>query len=659
MSRSDSSSRAETSVALEMQSSDAALNPPLFHNSAVPAGGAHGIHATATGSTPTSSRTNHIAITTVLNSTEEDADADDPAYDFHHHNASVNVIDTTRSQTHTSHRTTSNGVGVAVGDHHLHDIDDQQQDHNCNDNDSDNVNDTDTEIPSPLPISSSHHSTFRSNSNSSRPVSSVGRKESNPRRRVSSVCDTAVTDVSMHLPSNRISYTQVLSDEKGTGLAASSLRTASWLSVFYLLTTDVLGPTSAPWAVSQLGYLPGSIIFISLGAVAAYTGFVLWWLFLKLDTADTPVRNYADIADRLFGRWARHSVNVFQSVQLLFNVSVIILGNAQGLSQVVQHRLCFVLLSLIWTALGCGVGQIKSLKNFGFLANASIWMNLFVVFATMAVSAYTEPNYDAALQQNGVPRGPIITNEFISTPFNQQLVAVMQIVYSYGGAMMFIEFMSEMKNPREFWKALTAALSVITACYLVFGLYLYSNQGQFVINPANQGLSPYSWQTATNIVSLVSALIAAGLYGNVGMKVIYQSIVLDLLRGPDLNSIRGRYVWTGLVFGYWSVAFVVASAIPQLSNVSALVAALCIMQFTYTLPPLFQLAYDIQSDGASWRLDWKQKLFHRWWFKLFNLVLTLGALACSGLGMYSAVEAMIQGFQQSSAASSFGCQSPV
>lgn len=35
--------------------------------------------------------------------------------------------------------------------------------------------------------------------------------------------------------------------------ARRALRTAGWISVFYLITTDILGPGSAPWAFSQLG----------------------------------------------------------------------------------------------------------------------------------------------------------------------------------------------------------------------------------------------------------------------------------------------------------------------------------------------------------------------------------------------------------------------
>jgi hypothetical protein len=43
--------------------------------------------------------------------------------------------------------------------------------------------------------------------------------------------------------------------ERMNGLRA--LRVTSWMSVFYLITTDILGPFNAPYAISQVGWVPG------------------------------------------------------------------------------------------------------------------------------------------------------------------------------------------------------------------------------------------------------------------------------------------------------------------------------------------------------------------------------------------------------------------
>jgi hypothetical protein len=88
--------------------------------------------------------------------------------------------------------------------------------------------------------------------------------------------------------------------------------------------------------------------------------------------------------------------------------------------------------------------------------------------------------------------------------------------------------------------------------------FVYAFQGQYTINPANQGLSPFGWQTATNIISLVASIIAAGLYGNIGIKVLYVHVLQELLGFPSLVSKAGSHIWIVAVIAYWSLAFVVS-----------------------------------------------------------------------------------------------------
>lgn len=217
--------------------------------------------------------------------------------------------------------------------------------------------------------------------------------------------------------------------------------------------------------------------------------------------------------------------------------------------------------------------------------------------------------------------------------------------------MIFVEIMSEMKNPKEFIKSLICAETVIILAYIMFGLIVYSKQGQFTINPANQGISPYDWQTASNVLNLVSALIAAGLYGNIGIKVIYQMVVIELCDGPALDSTKGRFVWTGMVLTYWALAFIISAAIPQLSNISGLVAAICILQFTYSFPFAMQLGLDWQSSEEVW---WRKCFSLK---NMFHFIMALASFACAGLGAYSSVQGIIDASGDGS--TSFTCASPI
>jgi polyferredoxin len=128
---------------------------------------------------------------------------------------------------------------------------------------------------------------------------------------------------------------------------------------------------------------------------------------------------------------------------------------------------------------------------------------------------------------------------------------------------------------------------------------------------------------------------------------------------------------------YWIVAFLVGSAVPQFTNISSLVAAVCIMQFTYTFPTLLYFGLTIKEDaihpdetfdpatGAVRRIDswkdlsrWKRGMRNQWYVKVFCFLFFLAAAATAILGMYSSIKDIITDFALGHA-TSFGCTSPV
>jgi hypothetical protein len=66
---------------------------------------------------------------------------------------------------------------------------------------------------------------------------------------------------------------------------------------------------------------------------------------------------------------------------------------------------------------------------------------------------------------------------------------------------------------------------------------------------------PQAALTAGNIIAFLTALMAAGLYGNIGIKV--------MLGLPELTTRAGKLAWIGIVPVYWGLAFLLAAAIPQ------------------------------------------------------------------------------------------------
>lgn len=98
------------------------------------------------------------------------------------------------------------------------------------------------------------------------------------------------------------------------------------------------------------------------------------------------MRNYGDLAFRIYGTIPRYTINILQSIQLLCRVGLIVISNGQAISQVSKFRLCYVVCCLIWAICGFFVGQVRTLQKYGWLANLAIYINLLIMFITMGVT---------------------------------------------------------------------------------------------------------------------------------------------------------------------------------------------------------------------------------------------------------------------------------
>lgn len=87
-----------------------------------------------------------------------------------------------------------------------------------------------------------------------------------------------------------------------------------------------------------MGYGPGFALYTVFGGLAFYSGIQLWQIFVGLDSTRYPLRNYGDLAFRVWGRWGRHGINVLQSFQFFLNVTLIIESNGQALAQMAAGK---------------------------------------------------------------------------------------------------------------------------------------------------------------------------------------------------------------------------------------------------------------------------------------------------------------------------------
>lgn len=303
------------------------------------------------------------------------------------------------------------------------------------------------------------------------------------------VGDVVSSDLNFSNPANR----QEITDEEWTN-ASRAFRTASAGACFYLITTDILGPYGVGFAMGTLGWMPGIILYTVFGLMAGYSGYLLWHIFLGLDSHQFPLRNFGDLGFRLYGAWARHILNVLQALALLLILGQVTIQNGQALSQVSKFRICYAVCPIIFIIAGFALGQVRTLRRFGLIANLAIWMNLLVIFITMGIMAHSPPNYAISVlgSAGAVVDPPSITPDENGTyppikhysylPDPSSLVGslngLMSGVLAYGGAQLFVEFMAEMRRPTDFLKAMWGAQFFIYSVYSKWSRIPYNISGR-------------------------------------------------------------------------------------------------------------------------------------------------------------------------------------
>jgi len=444
--------------------------------------------------------------------------------------------------------------------------------------------------------------------------------------------------------------------------------------------------------MGTLGWGPGIALYTVFAFMAGYSGYILWKVYLGLDSYEFPIRNYGDIVFRTMGSIPRYCVNILQSIQLLLIVGQVAIQNGQGISQASKFRLCYVVCVIIFVIAGFVMGQVRSLRNYGLISMVAVGINLMVIFISMGVMAHSPPNYGISVlgSAGSAVNATTITPDadgnyppvrhYNSLPDPSSLVGsingLMSGVFAYGGAQIFPEIMAEMRRPRDFIKSMWIAQFFIWLVYLVYGCYVYYWQGQYAFTIAYLGLSVYGFQVACNMMAVVSGLIAAGLYGNIGIKVLYNNVFMDLFNAPPITTKKGRMLFGAIVPVYWSTAFVVAAAIPDYFGFVSVIAAFCILQFSYTFPPILHLAYTMQKNsvrqgegfdaktGVTKREDNGVKrwirgfMARRWYVNVWHVIHAGGALATAGLGAYAAIQGMINAFKNPQV-NAFTCRSPL
>lgn len=208
--------------------------------------------------------------------------------------------------------------------------------------------------------------------------------------------------------------------------------------------------------------------------------------------------------------------------------------------------------------------------------------------------------------------------------FATAFLSVTNIVFAYAGHVAFFSFISEMKNPRDFTKALVLLQVTDTSMYFLVAVVIYAYGGDKVDSPALGSAGTTIGKIAWGL-AIPTIIVAGVIYGHVASKYIY----VRLFRGTKHMSQRTLLAvgsWAGITLTLWVIAWIIAESIPNFNDLLALISSLFAAWFTYGISGIFWLFLNFGQYTKNWR---------KICLTIVNtLLFAMGAGIC-GMGLYA------------------------
>ncbi|KAL8948832.1 MAG: hypothetical protein Q9222_005016 [Ikaeria aurantiellina] len=349
-------------------------------------------------------------------------------------------------------------------------------------------------------------------------------------------------------------------------------RTMAWWQAGMIMIAETisLGILSLPSVLAAIGMVPGIILILGLGILATYTGYVIG----QFKLAYPGVHNMADAGMVLLGPIGREVFGIAQMLFLVFVMGSHILTFSIMMNTITEHGTCTIVFAIVGTVISIICTLPRTLHKVSYLAVASFISIIAAVLITMIGVGIEKP-------------GHLVVDATVHTKFSDAFLATTNIVFAYAGHVAFFSFISEMKEPQTYAKALYLLQGADVGMYLIAAIVTYRYAGPDVASPALGSTSGILPKLAYGI-AIPTIVIAGVINGHVAAKYCY----VRLFRGTDRMSKRswgslGR--WIIIVLLLWIVAWIIAEAIPVFNDLLGLISALFASWFTYGLSGVFWL----------------------------------------------------------------------
>ncbi|KAG5291464.1 neutral amino acid permease [Histoplasma ohiense] len=355
-----------------------------------------------------------------------------------------------------------------------------------------------------------------------------------------------------------------------------NFRNVGWFKACIIFTKVIFatGVLSIPSALYSLGAVGGAISIVAWGAFNTYC-FVILGGFRERHPG---CHSIADMVLVTGGPIAKEITGILFIIAYVLCAGTGIIGVATGLNALSHHGACTVWWSFLAAVVIVLTASVRKLEHVGWLTYAgfsSIYIAVFIV-----VVGVTQLSRPAAAPQTGPY--DLGYHAFNNPGYAAGMVASSTIFVSSAGTSAFLPIISEMRNPKDYKKALYLCMGGVTASYLCFSVVVYRWCGKWVANPS-LGSAGQTVKMVSYGIALIGLVVSGCLYLHIAAKYLF----VRLLRNTQhlqANTFVHWSTWFGCTIVLGILSFIIAEAIPIFNYLVALLGSLCFAPLAMIIP---------------------------------------------------------------------------
>lgn len=433
----------------------------------------------------------------------------------------------------------------------------------------------------------------------------------------------------------------------------NELKSCSWQQTAGLMLSEyiVLAIMSFPWSYSVLGLIPGLILTLFVASTVLYTGLIISDFCEK----HPSLRNVCDISIYLFGNYK--SIYYITCICFLANNILIqglhVLVGAKFLNTITNHSQCTVVFSIIVVIISICFSWPRRFSTLSFLGYFSAATMFIAVILAMIFAGIQSHPY----KFDGTPVHYTLFPKK-GTTYVDAMCAFLNIVYTFVGQITYPQFISEMRNPKEFKKVLWLVSICEVIIFSLAGSIMYVYVGTYYMTAPAFGSLEKVYKIISFSFAVPTIIFAGALYANVSTKFIFFEFFKNDHDMLFKDSFKSWFYWLSILTTTWILAFVIAEVIPFFSDLLSLMSSLfdCWFGFIFWGVAYLRLKNEKYNEINCFKnfnnLNFIEKIHY-----IIAISLIFMGIYILGPGLYATISSIVTNFENNVYGTVFSCTS--